>query len=486
MESQGQGMKEIGALLVEGGEIGADGTEGVEACLGAETAGDFLFDLGHANRLLGDIVGEGDVVIGHEAPNIIGMDAQAVDEIERLALAGSAASARRRSARVGGFAVGKNPGMSGAVVRDALRRQRSARRRHLLMRGEQQVDQVFGPGLFHFLEDVGQFAQVMGVAQAMRALQVTVRLPAVVDQRAGERGQNAEGVKGLFAPVHVRADPGQRGRSQDMQPADLAGHAHAGFVGVGNGRILQSFTHGRHRRREQRPRFLMDRQYRGIRQRQAKQVSRQISRARHRHHVMVGQMHDGGPDARSVLHRGRDLGGELAPMPLAAGAARFENMVFGDFVIQRRNVKHLAGLDDGRIGQRAMAGIAVTRRRVGFNVIDFRHFLQGVAGVPLLSACRFLSRLALRFRFGPEPIRGRRFAGVAAVLCQPSFEIGHLGGQGLNLRRQRLHLREQRSDQIIFGSNAQSVKIRQLIHALFYRLPLPFLKPGVAMLFRPT
>ena len=67
------------------------------------------------------------------------------------------------------------------------------------MRGEQLVDQVFGPGLFHFLEDVGQFAQVMGVAQAMRALQVTVRLPAVVDQRAGEHGQNAEGVKGLFA-----------------------------------------------------------------------------------------------------------------------------------------------------------------------------------------------------------------------------------------------------------------------------------------------
>lgn len=75
MESQGQGMKEIGALLVERSEIGANGAEGVEAGLSAEAAGDFLFDLGHANRLLGDIVGERDLVIGHEAPNIIGMEA---------------------------------------------------------------------------------------------------------------------------------------------------------------------------------------------------------------------------------------------------------------------------------------------------------------------------------------------------------------------------------------------------------------------------
>ncbi len=70
----------------------------------------------------------------------------------------------------------------------------------ILVRREQQV---FSPGLFHFFEDVGQFAQVIGIAQAMRAIPVAVRLPAAVGQCVGERCQNAEGVKGLSATVLV-------------------------------------------------------------------------------------------------------------------------------------------------------------------------------------------------------------------------------------------------------------------------------------------
>ena len=139
MESQGKGEEQIGALLVKRGEIGANDAESIEACLGAEAAGDFLFDLGHADRLLGDVVGERDVVIGHEAPDIVGMKAQAVDEIERLALSSSAAFAGRGSTRVGGFTGSENPGMCGAIVRDAIGRQRPTGRRHLLVSREQQI-----------------------------------------------------------------------------------------------------------------------------------------------------------------------------------------------------------------------------------------------------------------------------------------------------------------------------------------------------------
>ena len=55
-------MEEIVALLMHGGELRVDGAEGVGAVLGSETAGDFLFDLGHANSLLGEVVGERDVI----------------------------------------------------------------------------------------------------------------------------------------------------------------------------------------------------------------------------------------------------------------------------------------------------------------------------------------------------------------------------------------------------------------------------------------
>lgn len=95
----GEGMEEIGALLEHGVEIEADGAEGIEAGLGAEAAGGFLLDLRQAHDLFGGIIREGDVLIGSETPDIVGVDAQAVDQVERLALLGPPALAREGGAR---------------------------------------------------------------------------------------------------------------------------------------------------------------------------------------------------------------------------------------------------------------------------------------------------------------------------------------------------------------------------------------------------
>jgi len=83
-------------------------------------------------------------------------------------------------------------------------------------------------------------------------------------------------------------------------------------------------------------------------------------------------MHHGGFEARPVLHRRRNILGELAPMHLAAGATRFENPVLGvlgDFVAQGRAVEHLAGLDHDRVDQWEMTGGTVARREVGPDVV---------------------------------------------------------------------------------------------------------------------
>ena len=71
LEGQCEGLEEIGTLLVHGGEVGAEGAEGVGAVLGSEAARDLLFDLGHANGLFGEVVGKGDMMIGGEAPDIV-------------------------------------------------------------------------------------------------------------------------------------------------------------------------------------------------------------------------------------------------------------------------------------------------------------------------------------------------------------------------------------------------------------------------------
>src|ERR671915_2253914 len=74
---------------------------------------------------------------------------------------------------------------------------------------------------------------------------------------------------------------------------------------------------------------------------------------------------------------------------------------------------------------------------------------------PLLASCRVLARGAQRLRLGfAITVRGGRLAGVAAVLRQTPFQFG-------NLRRQLLNSRKQRSDQIVFLGNAESVKLRQ-------------------------
>ena len=94
LESEDQGVEEIGALLVHGCEIRVNDAVGIGPLLGPEAAGDFLFDLGHAHGLLGQVVGERNAGIRGKAPDIVGVGAQAQEEVRRLALPGTPAFAR--------------------------------------------------------------------------------------------------------------------------------------------------------------------------------------------------------------------------------------------------------------------------------------------------------------------------------------------------------------------------------------------------------
>jgi len=90
LEGQGEGLKEVGVLLVQGGEVGTDGAEGIGAVLGSESAGDFLFDLRHTDGLFGQVIGKGDTVVKSKAPDVIRIGAQSPDQVGGLALFGPA------------------------------------------------------------------------------------------------------------------------------------------------------------------------------------------------------------------------------------------------------------------------------------------------------------------------------------------------------------------------------------------------------------
>src|SRR5918992_1522340 len=197
-------------------------------------------------------------------------------------------------------------------------------------------------------------------------------------------------------------------------------------------------------------------------------------------HVVLGQMYPSRFHARAVLHRGIHAFGKLAPVPLAASTTGLQNPVFGNLVMRGRQIEDLAGFNPRRFQQQRTALIADRRRCVGNDVVRTLGLLEGMPLMPLLASWRVWGRGAERLRLGfAINLPGGRAAGVAAVLCQTPFQFG-------NLRRQLLNSRKQRSDQIVFLGNAESVKVRQGFHARLYRITQPFLIAGKAIFFLAT
>ena len=94
MEGRDEGLKDVGPLFDQGGAVGADDAVVIAASGGAKAARDLLLDLWHAHRLLGQIVGEGHIGLGHETPDLIAVGHQAPDQVGGGALFDSAALAR--------------------------------------------------------------------------------------------------------------------------------------------------------------------------------------------------------------------------------------------------------------------------------------------------------------------------------------------------------------------------------------------------------
>src|SRR5208283_4381777 len=69
--SLGQGVEDIEALFSGGGDDGPEADEDFGAFEGPEAARDFHFDLGHAQVLFGQIVGERDVEVDEEAQGLV-------------------------------------------------------------------------------------------------------------------------------------------------------------------------------------------------------------------------------------------------------------------------------------------------------------------------------------------------------------------------------------------------------------------------------
>ena len=67
MDCQDERVETIVGLFAVDRKVGADDGKGISASFGAETTGDFLLDLGHAQVAFGLVVVEGNAQLGEEA-----------------------------------------------------------------------------------------------------------------------------------------------------------------------------------------------------------------------------------------------------------------------------------------------------------------------------------------------------------------------------------------------------------------------------------
>ena len=103
---------------------------------------------------------------------------------------------------------------------------------------EQERVHVEGPALVVVDPGAFEFAQVMGVAQAMQAGELEVGLQMVVAQPAVKVGQNADGVHGRGAAFGMGNQQRPPVVGQVVQPMECLANLDAGFVGVQNRLLL--------------------------------------------------------------------------------------------------------------------------------------------------------------------------------------------------------------------------------------------------------
>ena len=471
-------------LLLQGGEVGADGAEGLCAFSGAEASGDLVLDLGHADRLFGKVVTERNAWIGREAQDIVGMITQSSVEIERYALRRAPASAAGGFLWIGSGRFSKDRLVVGADRLDAQSRQRLAMGGHRFMVGtDQQIDHALGPRLSAFLMDEGQFTQMMGVAQRMGAGQFPIRGPAVMNQRSLEPIQQTEVLKRRLAALGMQTQPGQGVGHRGVQPVELARHPQTGLVGARDIRLGHRIRDPRDRGGQPLTRLADHGLNRAGRDRHTIQVSKDVGSARHGQHVVLRQIDRQRLNAGAILNRGSDLGREFAAVQFAAGAAQRVNPVLGHCHCHRRQIEDLADFGRRLPREQFAADVAYLGQWMIHHVIGMRHLLERRTGMTRLTARRSASLLAHRLRLLQAFGRGWN-ARIPAVLCQLPAQMGDFPLQPGHFRCQPDDFLAQPRDQFpqrmnerVFLRVRQASQVGQFLHAAYCRLVYPALKP---------
>jgi hypothetical protein len=203
------------ALLTQRREIAADAAEGHSESLRAETAGDLLLDLHHADIALREAVVKRHRKVVQEQQHGILVLGEAIEQIARRRLFAPTFPARRwgRIGRVGLIAFGKPGAIASFPVSQLQRMQTTAALCSCLLdRSFALQEQFFHlgcPGLPLLFLQEGQVAQMMHITAGMLAPKLPIRSRAIMHAHPAEVCQDADGIQGRFAPFGMDRIVGQ-------------------------------------------------------------------------------------------------------------------------------------------------------------------------------------------------------------------------------------------------------------------------------------
>lgn len=164
------------------------------------------------------------------------------------------------------------------------------RRADLMTGVQEEIDHSVSPSLSQILKEVGQFAQGMGMAQAVLAKKVTIRLPAIVDEYAQQGGQNSQIIERLLATLRMTRHPSQQRGGQNVPPVQRASDTQPRLIGVRHLGDFNGLPDGCHRRSQPDSSLLCGGESRRFSHWPLEEITHQLCRALRRYHVALHQI----------------------------------------------------------------------------------------------------------------------------------------------------------------------------------------------------
>ena len=425
--------------------IRANPTEGRGSGHRPETTGNLLLDFHHAQIAFGQVVIERDAEVRHKAQDFRLALLQAQEQVACFALfAAAALPGHGLGGRVVPQACFQQGLIAGEVgfVRGGVQAFRPSRPR-LFDRAfdlAQEGLEFLRPGLVALLDQRGQFAQMMGIAQGVLTVRLPIRDPGIVDGDPVKLGQNANRGGRCGAAFGVRGIVRQVRCARDVQPLPLPRDRQPGLIKLRDRRRLHTrFDRSFHLRQGRRAGLLGGAERAG-REAMAKQIGKQFAGARLRQQLIGAQIDRHGLRARPVLHHVGDIRWERC---LGARLTMTTDFVFaamfGDAPGQDGQFKDLSSfIVRGALSRQILATARAVGDRVRLDLIGVCTQSQPRAAMPRLPADGALTLRAQACGGFLEAVLRGRLRAVARVALDLSFQFGDARRQIINALEQPL------------------------------------------------